>query len=176
MNITFVLLFIVPVVAGAIILVVGAIFLVIDSRRKKKTEQVETSDWETTGGKIISVRLEKHEAGKEDGTGLHIDINYEPIIEYVYTVKDAEFRSNKVFPGDHIYFSQSAAQEILDQHRLNSYVPVKYNPEDPSMSSLEERPQGTNYVYLAGLVLTSFGLLVCCFATFMTLLALGKYK
>jgi len=163
----FALRFVVPVVAGVLILLAGIIALAVDSRKKKKTELVETQDWETTGGKIISVRLDQHESRKEDATGIHLDINYEPLIEYVYTVKDVEYRSNKVFPGEHIYFGQAAATEILDQHRLNSYVPVKYNPEDPSMSSLENRPKGENYFHLAGLVLTALGILVCCFSTFM---------
>jgi len=176
MDIRFVLYFVVPVILGAVILVAGAIFLVIDSRRKKQAGDVETGDWETTGGKIIASHLEQHEARKDDQTGTHIDINFEPIIEYVYTVNNQEYRSNKVFPGDHIYFSQKAAQEILNEHPLNMYMPVKYMPDDPSVSSLENRPGGTNYMHVFGLVFTSFGVLVCCFTTFMTFIVMGRYK
>jgi hypothetical protein len=176
MTTEFVLRFVIPVVAGVVILLAGIISLAVDSRRKKTIVPVETQGWETTGGKIISVRLEQHEVRREDTAGVHLDINYEPIIEYVYTVKDIEYRSNHVFPGDHVYFGQAAAQEILDQHRLNSYTPVKYNPEDPAMSSLENRPDGENYVRLAGLVFTSLGVMVCCFSMFMVLIfVVGRY-
>jgi hypothetical protein len=176
MSIKLVLWFLIPVISGVVILLAGIIFMVKDSRRKKKEESVETQDWETTGGKIIASHLNQHEARKEDASGVHVDINYEPIIEYVYTVKDVEYRSSKVFPGDHIYFGQAVAQEILDQHRLNSFVPVKYDPADPTNSILENRPEGENYVRTAGLVLTSFGGLVCCFTGFMVVFfMIGKY-
>jgi hypothetical protein len=176
MDTRFVLYFVVPVVGGTVILLAGLIFLFIDNRKKKKNGDVETGEWETTGGKIIASHLERHEARKDDKTGTHIDINYEPIIEYVYTVKNEEYRSNKVFPGDHIYFSEKDAQQILDEHPLNMYMPVKYNPEDPNISSLENRPHATDYVHVLALVFTSFGALVCCFTTFMTFIVMGKYK
>jgi hypothetical protein len=166
----------IPVIAGVIILLAGIIFLAIDSRKKKKEAEVETHHWKTTGGKIIASRLERHETSREDAKGVHLDINYEPVIEYVYNVKDVEYRSNKVFPGENIYFGQAVAQDIIDHHRLNSYVPVKYNPEDPNMSSLENRPEEENYIRLTGLVFTAFGVMVCCFSIFMALLAMGQYK
>ena len=174
MDIMFVLYFIVPVILGAVILLVGIIILFVDSHRKKKAGAVETSDWGTTGGKITSAHLEQHEERKDDASGTHIDIGYEPVVEYVYTVDGQEYRSNNVFPGENIYFSKSNAQEILDEHPINKYVPVSYDPDDPATSSLEPRPEGVNYFHLIGLVLTSFGVLVCCFTSFMAFILIGK--
>jgi hypothetical protein len=176
MNTTFVLYFVVPSLLGTGILLIGVILLAVASRSRKKSGEVEVGDWPLTGGKILTSRLDQHETRKDDKSGTHVDINYEPVVEYVYTVKDVEYRGNKVFPGESIYFSQSAAQEILDQHQQNLYVPVRYNPDDPSVSSLEKRPEGTNYFHMIGLVLTSFGILACCFTSFMTFVIMGGIR
>lgn len=174
MNISYILYFVVPATLGAIIIITGAILLAVDARRKKKAGEVETADWLSTGGKIVSVQLNRHEARKDDTSGTHIDINFEPIVEYVYTVDNQEYRSTNVFPGDHIYFSEQAAQEILDEHPVNKYVPVNYDPKDPKNSSIENRPETQNKVHLAGMILTIFGVLVCCFTSFMTFIIVGK--
>jgi hypothetical protein len=152
------------------------ILLIIASRNKKKADQGEIEDWSTTGGKIISARLSEHEVRKTDKRGTHIDITYEPVIEYSYVVDDVEQRGNKFFPGETTYFSQSEAQEILDKHPVNTYVPVHYNPQDPSVSSLEERSQDSNIVFVAGWIFTAFGISVCCFTSFMTFIIVGKVQ
>ncbi len=176
MDPTFAFYFLLPVIFGVVISVMGVVFLFIDSRRKKESGQIEIEDWDTTGGKIIATRINEVEVPKDNTSGVIINHNFEPIIEYVYTVKDAEYHGNRLFPGDHIYFSEPIALRILKDHPLNMYVPVKYNPDNPSESSLEKRPEGTNYIYLIGLIGTSFGVLVCCFTTVMIFLIMGKYK
>jgi hypothetical protein len=176
MNAQFAFYFILPVIFGVVILVMGVVFVYIDNRRKKERGEGELDKWETTGGKIVASHLNQHEARQENASGTHIDINFEPIIEYVYTVSEVEYRSEKVYPGEHVYFSQKAAQEVLDEHPLNKYVPVTYNPDNPSESMLEKRPETGDFIHVAGLVLTSFGVLVCCFSTFMMLIMVGKYK
>lgn len=174
MNTTFMLYFVVPTILGAVILIAGVIFLAVDARRKKMAGEVETSDWLSTGGKIVSVQLNRHEVKKEGQDGAKVEFNFEPIIEYVYTVDNSEYRSTRVFPGEHVYFSEHAAKEILDEHPVNNYVQVIYDPKDPQNSSIEKRPEGPNRVYLAGLVLTIFGILACCFTSFMAFIIVGR--
>ncbi len=176
MDTTFVLYFVVPVILGVVILLAGGIFLTIDARRKKKDGQVDIYDWDSTGGKINSIKLDKHETQREDTKGVHIDISYEPLIEYAYTVKDVEYRSNKVFAEEHAYFSQKDAQAILDQHPVNTYVKVKYDPKDPSISAIEQLEENTSNYRIFGLVLTSFGMMVCCFVSFVGLIVLFKIR
>ena len=163
MNMRFLLYFVVPLSLGVIITVVGAILLFIDSCKKPKVGQVDITGWSTTGGKVISVRLEERQAGN----------TFDPIIEYVYTVKDEEYHGNKGFPGENDSPQKDAAQEILDKHPLNSYVPVHYNPENPSESALEEQPHPMNFISMAGWVLTGFGVCACCFTTFMAFVVFG---
>lgn len=174
MDTKYILYFVVPSVIGTCILLIGVILLIIAARKKKKADQGETGDWVTTGGKVTAAHLEKHEAQKNDKRGTHIDITYEPVVEYRYTVDNVEYTGNKFFPGESTYFSESEAQELLGQHPLNSFVPIHYNPEDPSVSSLEERSQDSNVVYLAGWTLTAFGICVCCFTSFMIFLIVGQ--
>ena len=119
------------------------------------------------GGKILSARLGQHESLKQEKGETHTVIDYEPVVEYAYSVKGVEYRGNKLFPGESLYFSQGAAQELLDQHPLNAYVPVKYNPDDPSISTLEKQPAGANYLHVVGLALAVFGVVACCFTSFM---------
>jgi hypothetical protein len=163
MNIRFLLYFVVPLSLGVIITVVGAILLFIDSRKKQKVGRIDIEGWATTGGKVTAVRLDERQ----------LNNYYEPIIEYVYTVKDAEYHGNKVFPGDSRSPQKDVAQEILDKHPLNSYVPVHYNPQNPSESALEEQPHPMNFIALTGWILTGFGFCACCFTALMTLVIFG---
>jgi hypothetical protein len=167
--------FVIPVGLGTLILVVGGVLLLIDARKNKNKSEVETDDWITSGGKILSARIEEHEARHSDTHGMHVDITYEPVLDYVYMVDNVEHHGNKVFPGESDNLGQKAAQEILEKYPVNSYAPVRYNPQDPSVSSLEEHPfHQSNRTRLAGQVLVAFGICVCCFTTFMLFLLIGR--
>lgn len=167
MDISFVLYFVVPSILATIILVIGGVLLGVDFSRRRRAGSVEIGEWASTGGKILTASLGQHESPKQDEGGTQTVVDYEPVVEYVYTVKGVEYRGNKLFPGESLYFSQDAAQQMLDQYPLNAYVPVKYNPDDPSVSTLEKRPERTNYLYVIGLALTIFGVVACCFTSFM---------
>lgn len=163
MNTIFLFYFVVPLSLGVIITLTGAILLFVNSRKKPKAGEVDIGDWATTGGKVTSARLDERQPND----------TYEPIIEYVYTVNDAEYHGNKVFPGENAGTKKVAAQEILDKHPVNMYVPVRYNPQNPSESALEAQPHPMNFTATAGWVLTGFGVCTCCFTTFMIFIIFG---
>jgi len=71
----------------------------IASRRKGKAGEIDISEWETIGGKILSARIEERESPQSDKTGTRKDVTFEPIVDYVYVVNDVEHHDNKVFPG-----------------------------------------------------------------------------
>ena len=52
------------------------------------------------GGKILAAHLGEHETRHSDSHGTHVDITYEPVVEYVYTIDNAEYHGSKVFPGE----------------------------------------------------------------------------
>lgn len=164
MDITFALYFVVPLSLGIVITLTGVILLFVESREKAGAGEVDLADWSTTGGKIISAKLSRR----------HDDDTYEPAIKYVYTVDGKEYHGSKIFPHQRNPRSKKGdAQEIIDRHPENSYVPVRYNPEKPSDSALEELPHPMNYRTLAGWVLLGFGFISCCFTTFMAFVIFG---
>ncbi len=169
MDTRFVMYFVIPSILASVILVIGAVALGIDIYRRRKAVRVEIGEWPSTGGKILTSRLEPHQSQRQDKSGTQTVIDYEPIVEYIYAVQGVEFRGNKLYPEESLYFDQSAAQKILDQYPLNTYVPVKYNPNDPSLSTLEKQPERMNYLHVVGLALTIFGVVACCFTSFMAL-------
>ena len=163
MDNRFLLYFVVPLSLGIVITLAGAILLFINSRRKPKAGEVNIEDWATIGGQVTAARLGERQS----------DNMYEPIVEYVYTVNDVQYHGNKVFPGINTSSKKDTAQEILDHHPVNTYVPVRYNPQNPSESALEERPHPMNFIALAGWVLMGFGVCACCFTAFMAFVIFG---
>ena len=116
-------------------------------------------DWATTGGKVMSARLDESQSGD----------TYKPIIEYAYTVNDTQYQGNNIFPGENASFKKDLAQK----HPVNMYVPVRYNPKNSSESALEPQPHPTNFITLAGWVLTGFWICAFCFTVFMTFVIFG---
>jgi hypothetical protein len=165
---TFLMYFLVlPITLGVGILLMGAVLLLIDSRRRKKYIPVEMYDWETTGGKVLSVGLNECPPDASAKKGTPPAPTFQPVVEYAYTAKTVEYTGHNLFPGDCDNFSQAEAQAILDKYPLNAYVPVRFNPEDPTASALQDQPRRSNRVRLIGLLFTWFGISVCCFSSLM---------
>jgi len=156
-----------PISLGVGITLMGAVLLWIDSRRRKKYIPVEMTDWETTGGKILAVHLNECPPGKSDQKDSNSVMMYQPVVEFAYTVNGVEHNGNNLFPGDCDNFSQVEAQAFLDKYPINSYIPVRYNPEDPIRSALENQPRHKNRFRMIGLLFTWFGISVCCFSSLM---------
>ena len=171
MDTKFILYFVVPAVLIVGITVMGLVFLSISARRKKKAGLIEIGDWATTGGKILSVRIDPHQAGAS-----HAGEDFEPHVEYAYTVNNIEYQGKKVFPGESDGFSEAAAKKILSQYPLNGYVQVRFNPQDPSDSALQPHSRRTEFLTTAGYVMTGFGVISCCFTSFMAFIILGAIK
>lgn len=165
---TFLMYFLIlPVSLGVGIFLMGAILLWIDSRRRKKFIPVEMTDWETTGGKILGVHLNECSPSQAEQKDPQTLKSYQPVVEFAYTVSGIEHHGNNLFPGDCDNFSREEAQAFLDKYPVNSYVPVRYNPEDPTKSALENQPRHRNRVRMIGLLFTWFGISVCCFSSLM---------
>ena len=171
MDRTFVLYFVVPVALGAGILLAGAILLMVASLRRRRSGEVDVDDWETAGGKVLSAKVKKRKAAQGES-----DSSYEPIVEYVYVVGDVERRGNKVFFGGGEKMSQADAEAILEKYPANSYVPVRYNPDNHAESALMSHPERPSYVLMGGYLFTSFGIAVCCFTSFMFVIILGGVR
>ena len=165
------LYFVIPVVLIVGITGVGIVLLSISANRKKKAGLVEIGEWATIGGKILSVRLDPHQADAK-----HIGKNFEPHVEYAYVVNNIEYQGKKVFPGESDGFSEAAAREIINQYPTNGYVQVRFNPLDPTDSALQPHSQQIEYLTMAGYILTGFGIISCCFTSSMAFIILGAIK
>jgi hypothetical protein len=174
MDKIFLMYFVVPISLGAGISLLGAVLLAIESRRKNRVELVETNTWETTGGKVTAVHLEECQSKPADKNGSQIDPAYKPVVEYVYTANGIEHNGNNLFPGDCENFNRTEAQKFLDKYPVNAYVPVRFNPADPSSSALEDQPQHNSRMRMFGLVFTWFGICVCCFTSLMVFVIAGN--
>lgn len=165
---TFLIYFLIlPVSLGVGITLMGLVLLAIESRRNKKKVEVETHEWEVTGGKVISARLDECTTTRIEKKGAPPEPAFTPVMEFVYTANGKEYTSNNIFPGDSENYTKTAAQEILDRFPVNSYVPVRFDPSDPSNSTLEDLPKPTNRLRMFGLLFTWFGISVCCFSSLM---------
>ncbi len=176
MDIKFVLYFVVPIVAIILITVLGLIFLALAARHKKKIGQIEIDDWATTGGKILSVDVNAQQADQIPSGSKQTSNVYEPHVEYTYVVNNVEYHGTKVFPDKSEGYTQEAAQKIIAKYPVNGYVPVRFNPQDPSDSALQTQSRRVNYLTMAGWVFTGFGVLSCCFTSFMAFIVLGAIK
>ena len=177
MNTIFMLAFVLPIILGTVILVTGSALWIWNSRHSKHDGQVDADDWSMAGGKILAAHLGEHETRHSDSHGTHVDITYEPVVEYIYTIDNAEYHGSKVFPGEDSDFGQAEAQEIIDRYPLNSYAPVRYDPENPSNSSLETHsPHVTHRLLIAAQSLIALGIGVCCFTFFMMFILIGRIR
>jgi hypothetical protein len=165
---TFLIYFLIlPISLGVGIFLIGLVLLAIESRRNKKKVEVETHEWETTGGKVISARLDKCATSPGKNKGAQAEPKFTPVMEFVYTANGKEYTSNNIFPGECENYSREAAQEILDNFPVNSYIPIRYDPNDPGISTLEDLPKPSNRLRMFGLLFTWFGISVCCFSSLM---------
>jgi hypothetical protein len=165
---TFLMYFLVlPISLGVGITLMGAVLLLIDSRRHKRVVPIEMDGWETTGGKILATHLNECSSAGNEQKGKQNDQTFQPVVEYIYSAEGKEFTGKNEFPEDCENFSKTDAQAYLDKYPVNSYVPVRFDPKNPVSSALEEQPRRTNRVRMMGLLFTWFGISVCCFSSLM---------
>jgi hypothetical protein len=173
MDARFVLYFVVPIVLGFVILLAGVVLVSVAGRRRKRAGEIDITDWGITGGKVLSARMEERETPGAGKDGAQTQTTYSPVVDYVFAVQDVEHHGNTVFAGNDEGLARAAAQEILDQYPPNSYVPVRYNPENLAESALMPHPHRPDYVWMAGLLFTGFGFSVCCFTMLMSFIIVG---
>lgn len=161
--------FIIPISLGTAITLAGAILLAIDSRRKQKVVQAQGPAWETTGGKVVAIHMEKRQPASDQAEALQA-----PVVDYVYNVEEKEYSGRIIFPESERETNPEAVEEFLERFPMNAYVPVRFNPEDPSISNLDAKQWRSNRIRFIGLLCTYFGISVCCFTSFMAFLILGN--
>ena len=106
--------------------IIGTIGLAIILYGQLQRRRAEASaDWPVVPGKIVTSEVTSHT--DEDGT------TYSADIEYVYTVKGIEHRSDVVVIGGHPYGAQGA----VSRYPLGKTVSVSYDPGKARRAVLE---------------------------------------
>ncbi len=93
---------------------------------------MESSAWPTTSGRIISSKIEQSE---ESG-----DTYFAPSLEYEYVVDERNYRSKRIRFGDFVPAlpgTTAEAEEVSLRYTSGKSVQVYFDPDDPSLSVLE---------------------------------------
>ena len=107
----------------AIIGTIGVLFILYGQYKLRQARA--SAAWTVVAGKIITSDVTAHT--DEEGT------TYSAQIEYVYTAKGTEHRSNVVVIGGHEY----GAHGVVARYPLGAKVSVAYDPAKPSRAVLE---------------------------------------
>lgn len=120
--------------------------------------------WPTVTGKVTACDL-SHSVRRDRKTNVMMH-RYEPKVCYAYDVGGQMLQSQVIRFGNLETASEKTARGYLERYPLGSDVTVRYNPEDPSVSTLETVSAGTGQIgvgiaiiVIATLVLVGFVLL-----------------
>lgn len=83
--------------------------------------------WPKAKGEIISSELDTYY-----GNGM----TYQPVIEFMYVVRDKEYRSNKIAIGYSGVSIKSISTSIVNKYYANKHVDISYNPKKPGYGVL----------------------------------------
>ena len=86
-----------------------------------------SSGWQKTSGQVS-----RSEMGNCTSKG-----SCQIFVEYQYTVRDREYKSDNIRARTHDSFYQPEAESKLQQYKVGAAVDVYYDPDDPTTSCLE---------------------------------------
>jgi hypothetical protein len=118
---------------------------------------------ETTSGEILSSDIESA-TEQDDG---ETEVEYYPRIEYEYTVDGSSYTDVRVFHATQVgneagelrgkeFDSESKAQNVVSRYQSGSTATVRYDPDDPELSYLED--PSSNLLMTSG-IMGLFGLI-----------------
>jgi hypothetical protein len=153
-------------ILGVIFLGIGALFLFLTlrARQKAKTSQ----GWPTAQGTVLSVEIRENSSYDEDDH--NTSVNYEPVVQYQYTVSGQQYNNKRIAFGA-TSFDRSTAQKKAGQYVAGMAVTVHYNPNKPAESVLETSAGGSTVFMVVGILFAVIGLMGCCGSMGLILLA-----
>lgn len=99
-------------------------------------DAVVSNFWPTTDGTVVSTRVISP-TGKAN--------KYIAEITYTYSVGGKEYQSNN-YKATSARGTSQWARELIEQHPVDSKVPVHYNPNKPEDAIVEPGLQSDNYI------------------------------
>jgi hypothetical protein len=144
-------------VAGAVMVLVGAIVLVGAVRLRSRGRQMLR--WPTVTGKVISSDMASTGGPK---------VTSQVTVRYAYRVDGKPYESERIRSGpDGDDQRPGEAEHILARYPVGSRVTVHYDPEQPATAALEAEPTGRAAVLaMFGLTFLVIGVAVLAVALF----------
>jgi len=119
-----------------------------------------STDWPSTGGKVVESSVERHSSSRSRGGGTtyHAEIGYE------FSVDGTTYNGDRVAYGDYGSSSPSHARRIVNRYPKGKSVTVYYMPRNPEECLLEPGLKGQSWFLPGlGLVFFAFGTLAAIF-------------
>lgn len=108
-------------------------------------------DWLPVDGFVLSAEIESHLIEGPD-KGHTNTIFYDTAITYQYRVNDKTFQNRSILGGINKN-DPTRARQIMADYPMGSIVPIRYNPDDPARSMIENPMRGRSLsFFIAGLV------------------------
>ena len=96
-----------------------------------------SSAWPTTGGKVITSKVEKHKKTSGSTRKRRRSTTYKAQVLYEYTVDGIRYSSKKVSFGEYSSSNPTHARQIINRYPEGKNVKVYFNPDKPNVSVLE---------------------------------------
>lgn len=135
----------------AILLFMGlwAVLVALGMHRRGR----ETAHWLTVPGEIVESKVVSFMKLRGRGQGVTRK-HYAPHVAYRYAVANREYQGSRAHMGGEIsYSAEDMARKQLERYRVGSPVIVRYNPKNPSESTLETKTRGVWLLWLVALAL-----------------------
>ena len=140
---------------GVIFLGAGLTLLLVSSSQRKKAQAAES--WPTAPGVILSSTLQQHQSF--DSEDQQTTINYEPQVQYQYSVMGQIFTGNSIAFGKMSYDYRTASRKIA-AYPQGAAVTVHFNPDLPSQAVLEAKAAGGVLLLVLAILFVVIGAVV----------------
>jgi hypothetical protein len=130
------------IVPGSILSLLGGLIVVFTTRAIRRANS--TRLWPAVTGTVIASYTDSHHNDK--GTEM-----FRPVVQYSYTVRGTEYRSDKISPSGVVSTSwRKPADRLVAEYPAGQPCRVLHDPENPEESYLKPGA-GVHYYVIVGI-------------------------
>ena len=143
------------IVFGVVFFGIGLALLLVGVNGRKKAKAAEA--WPTVPGVIQSSGLQENR--HYDAEDHHTEINYEPQVQYQYSLMGQTYTGTHLAFGKASYDYRTASKKIAP-YPQGAAVTVHYDPADPANAVLETKAAGGVVLLIIGILFMVIGFVV----------------
>lgn len=140
---------------GLIFVVVGLVLLLVSISQRKKAKAAEA--WPTVPGVVLSSGLQENH--HYDSSDHRTEINYEPVVQYQYSLMGQNYTGTHISFGNMSYDYRTASKKIAP-YPQGTPVTVHYDPNNPTNAVLETKAAGGVMLLIMGILFMVIGIVV----------------